>query len=354
MSNLFPKHRKNKNTGEIGLSIVNYIIVQEFNWIFRATHQEHDYGIDGYIDIVSDENVTGRSIAVQIKTGSSFFKSETIDGFLYRGEMKHINYLMNHPTPVLVIICEPETKEVYWELFDVNKMIPVKNAWNMVISNENILSVESKSALLKIAGEAEDFTDKLDFIWKLNNDIKHEFDYILLSIDKKEIESQSMNSVIMFLEKITSTKEFIRNVQGKVDLVITGYDHDSRELYEIPEVSSWLIKFQNVFKYLFFFLSTKSKSAGLALCAASSALEKLNKDVAPKVFVKFNKEKLSLFLDSNFINLNEITDFVKLPLSENKRISEEVLSYFHKGTSKNLLIFINFRYANIQSNYEFI
>ena len=51
-------------------------------WLFKRTHQEHDYGIDGYIDIVTEDgHVTGQMFASQIKCGKSFFQEKTKDGY---------------------------------------------------------------------------------------------------------------------------------------------------------------------------------------------------------------------------------------------------------------------------------
>jgi hypothetical protein len=42
-------------------------------------------------------------------------------GYVYRGETKHFNYLANYPLPVIIILCDPATKEAYWVRFDVTE-----------------------------------------------------------------------------------------------------------------------------------------------------------------------------------------------------------------------------------------
>jgi hypothetical protein len=57
---------------------VSTIVNDKVKWIFRRVGLEHDFGADGYIDIVKDDGrVTGQSIAVQIKSGKSFFSTQT-------------------------------------------------------------------------------------------------------------------------------------------------------------------------------------------------------------------------------------------------------------------------------------
>ena len=73
MNTAFPKRRKTDVTAEIGVNLVSTIVNDDFGWVFRRTHQEHDFGVDGYIDYVdSNGGVTGQFIAVQIKTGNSY------------------------------------------------------------------------------------------------------------------------------------------------------------------------------------------------------------------------------------------------------------------------------------------
>ncbi|WRH90308.1 DUF4365 domain-containing protein [Pseudomonas fluorescens] len=75
MINGFPAYKKSVGTGEKGVNAVSSIVNDEFCWIFRRNSNEYDYGIDGYIDVVTDDGaVTGQCVAVQIKTGQSFLK----------------------------------------------------------------------------------------------------------------------------------------------------------------------------------------------------------------------------------------------------------------------------------------
>ena len=66
--------------------------------------------------------VTGQLLACQIKCGASFFKESNRWGYVYRGEEKHFNYLANYPIPVIIVICNRETKEAFW-VFDFAQRI---------------------------------------------------------------------------------------------------------------------------------------------------------------------------------------------------------------------------------------
>ena len=60
MSDRYPKLSKSAKLGEQGVLNVERLINEEFGWLFRRVHQEHDFGINGHIDIVlPDGSVTG-------------------------------------------------------------------------------------------------------------------------------------------------------------------------------------------------------------------------------------------------------------------------------------------------------
>ena len=73
--NNFPIYNPQRRTGDIGVTFIKTIVESQFNWIFRPTHLEDDFGLDGYFDIIGvDNSVTGKYLGVQIKTGESYFK----------------------------------------------------------------------------------------------------------------------------------------------------------------------------------------------------------------------------------------------------------------------------------------
>lgn len=114
MSRFFPKVNKKNFTSDSGVNFGATVVNDELGWIFRKNNNETDYGIDGYIDVVTEEGVvTGQSFAVQIKSGPSFFKQKSSNGFLYHCEAKHLNYYRNQQLPLLLIICSPADKNVY-------------------------------------------------------------------------------------------------------------------------------------------------------------------------------------------------------------------------------------------------
>ena len=86
----FPQFTPNARKGERGVDVVSRVVHEQFKWLFKRNHQEHDFGIDGQLEVVTDEGaVTGQMLAVQIKYGKSFFDERNKWGYVYRGELKH-------------------------------------------------------------------------------------------------------------------------------------------------------------------------------------------------------------------------------------------------------------------------
>ena len=117
--------------------------------IWRETPMA-DVGIDGQVEYVNSEGLaTGRMIAVQIKSGPSFFKESKGDWVFYPEE-KHRFYWERYPLPVLIIIHNPETNLSYWE--DARQILRVAKPTDpkgIRIKKTNILQKTSPQTLFE-------------------------------------------------------------------------------------------------------------------------------------------------------------------------------------------------------------
>lgn len=97
-------------TGKKGVNHVRDI-VESANSIFHEIHQENDYGSDAMIELVDGQMVTGITIAVQIKSGSSFC---TENQCKIKASKNHYEYWFNHTSPFIGIVYDPEIKKAFW------------------------------------------------------------------------------------------------------------------------------------------------------------------------------------------------------------------------------------------------
>jgi len=307
-------------TGEIGLSIATQRFLLEFGWILRRTHQEHDFGIDGHVDIVTAHGeVIGRQFAVQVKHGTSYFEGESTTLIPFRGELRHLNYYMNYPVPVVILLVRPGSSEIFWALVDPFKTRRSGEHWILDVPKTQQLTVDAREALEDIAGPSYDHSEALQKYWRENEEL-YEAGVVLLGVARDAVEANDVSLLVAMFERLQVNDDLARHLQGKVSVFIHGYDEEPRELWEIPEVRQWIATVQPIIKYWFFFLATEPRPAPLLLFATCSG---------PVTRIGANKWKFEFstreqWLYANFEWLNEIADRLGLSIEDNKRITLSV------------------------------
>lgn len=106
-----PKYSNSSITAKIGINYVR-TIVEESGSLFHKIEQENDLGIDGIIEFIQDGTPTNKSIAIQIKSGDSYFNSRNQE--LSIPIDSHYNYWLNYPLPVFGIVYIPNLKNAFW------------------------------------------------------------------------------------------------------------------------------------------------------------------------------------------------------------------------------------------------
>lgn len=327
MNNGFPTYKKTTNTGEKGVNAVSSIVNNEFCWIFRRNSNEYDYGIDGYIDIVTDDGaVTGQCFAIQIKTGKSFFKQKNLHSFTFYGDQKHLNYYLNLNTPVLLILHDDVANQTYWQHFTRASIEGTPTGWKLEVPFTNTLE-QGKEKLLEIIGPAKDHIGDLQSHWAFNNELA-QYDFIHYAVDRKDVESLDTSHILEFFKRIEASDALCRKFQGRIEISISGYDSDPRELWEIKQAINWFKKVDPELNW-FFFSYMKPPARGFrcylsCICNARRAKGK-KKAKQGSILVELDRRQYPYVLDSNFEKLNYMTDRLGMPVEENKRISFEAI-----------------------------
>lgn len=101
-------------TERIGVSEIQRIIYRDFGWSFREQPID-DCGIDAYIEIADCNNASGKLIAVQIKSGQSYFHNIKNGLVTFYVDSRHQQYWSNMVLPVIVVLYNPGTEECIWE-----------------------------------------------------------------------------------------------------------------------------------------------------------------------------------------------------------------------------------------------
>ena len=151
------------------------------------------------------------------------------------------------------------------------------------------------------------------------------YDLIQLVISREEIESFDHIRILKTLEEM---KANALKFEGKLNILIHGYDDDPRELYEIAEIRAYVDFLDRSFPYWFFFLTKKIKkplSPFVTLISLLVPYTSILQKSAESRLVQFDEQALHEFINIHFHFLNELTDELNISLEENKRISKEVI-----------------------------
>ncbi len=156
-------------TDRLGVVKVEHFFSQQ-GWLFRE-QSLHDYGIDAQVEIVEGNAPTGDLIAIQIKSGISYFSESNRNSIVFRTDEAHIDYWFRHSLPVIVVLYNPDQDECLWEAVTEETIKNTGKGWKIEIPKAKRLD---KGSLRELRG----LTQPPEYLKKLNK----------LRLDKKWIE----------------------------------------------------------------------------------------------------------------------------------------------------------------------
>jgi hypothetical protein len=128
-----------------GLNAVEAVFISDFNWAFRE-QTVSDVGIDAQAEIFEAGIATGKLIALQIKTGASYFRKRGND-YVFYGERRHLEYWLNHSLPVFLILHDPDRNLTLWQKIERDRANVTDSGWSIVVPSTNILNAAAKEAI---------------------------------------------------------------------------------------------------------------------------------------------------------------------------------------------------------------
>lgn len=115
-----------------------------------------DYGIDAIIETKNDDYLSGKMIAVQIKSGDSYFSELNDNYVVFRGNIKHYNYWINHSLPVIIVLYSPSSGKCIWESINNETANRCQSGWKIKIPCQQILE-NSKEKLQNLANKQSEY-----------------------------------------------------------------------------------------------------------------------------------------------------------------------------------------------------
>lgn len=322
----YPKYGKSQSVGKVGESFIDSFVHQKLGWIYRSVHQESDFGIDGYIDIVTDENVTGQTIGIQIKCGDSYFNKRTGGGIRYEGENKHLNYYLNCLFPIVLVVLNGDCSKGKWVEFNANITSPSKSGWWIEIPDKNALDMSVKDDWELVAGPVSDNSEKIALSWQVNNTLD-ESDFGVYVVHKDDVLACDFSGLKNVIVRLSRNRESLLRNRGTLEVLIAGYDEDPREVYEIPEIRHWYSESINAGIPWFYFLGEHANGMGLTVLLFSTCDIEVKFEKSGDTYVEIaDVEQIVEWLNKNYNNLNKFTEDKDIPSEINKEMSERAYS----------------------------
>ena len=153
------KTQETAHTDRIGIGLVN-TAVHRAGWIFRE-QAIADHGIDAHIESVFGETATGRLIALQIKSGKSYFSEATESGYVFRGDAGHLEYWINHSLPVLILLVDVDNEQIYWEHVTDSNVKSTGKGWKIEVPRTKYLESKCFKQLGELASHRRHFPQSL-------------------------------------------------------------------------------------------------------------------------------------------------------------------------------------------------
>lgn len=328
----FPKVTASALKGMSGQSYFEHFVHNYLKCIYHPVHQENDFGIDGYIEIVKDGKAIGKKVSVQIKHGDYYFSHPLEYGYRYIGEDKHLNYYLNSQVPVYIIIMDECFERLYWVKFDLLDTFPEgNNNWSIEIPAENKLETTFKHSLMQdLDLAAFDYEDAIFRNWTVNCAVAS-CDYRVIIVSKEEVSRMDYDFLWHILNRFTVQKDILINSVNSLDISFYGYDYDPRELFQIPEILNWLKGSIEIGIPWFYFLMLSRENVGMNLLIHAFCSCKSVKKQGNIYLTQYDNYKLSEFIYINYVNLNLFLQKHKIDGGIREEIMERVNQYFYKN-----------------------
>lgn len=141
-----PTRKPSARGASVGVTRTQLYVQEELDWLFREQPTE-DYGIDAHVEVVDGEDVRGRLLALQIKSGESWFDQPTAGGWWYRPDEDHVTYWTHHSLPVVVVLYNPSTKLCHWQLVAAATLERSKTGgWKLLVPESHLLNADAAAA----------------------------------------------------------------------------------------------------------------------------------------------------------------------------------------------------------------
>jgi len=158
-------------------------------------------------------------------------------------------------------------------------------------------------------------------------DISQQSDYTVLQISQETIQNCDTSEYVTLLHGITGSLQSFEAAFQRYVLSVSGYDNDQRELYQIPEVVSFIKDLNSKLPFWLYFVNTADKRFFSWMIACLCRAISLDHD-DETIYADFNDDAYNDLIEYQFINIVKLMSGLEMGES----IQEKVI----KALSANL------------------
>jgi hypothetical protein len=167
-------YRNSDNTDRIGVAIVAEAF-ERIGFAFRE-QPTSDFGIDAQVELRSGAGGAGQLIALQIKSGPSYFREEASAGWWLRTDGKHADYWLAHALPVVVVQVDVVTRCAFWAAATDETVLTTGKGAKILIPEDQHVDHEAVAHLTRLftigtsptTGSGAVAVAKSMMVWALN------------------------------------------------------------------------------------------------------------------------------------------------------------------------------------------
>jgi hypothetical protein len=130
--------------------MVAHHVVDDYGWSLRTDTWDAS-GVDVIVVVGGDQRLQGRALPLHIRTGPDNFVRRNDSGFVYTGDLKHLDYWSRHSLPVVLVLCDAKTGACYWSEVTHSAVTPHRRSWSLVVPETNRLDEAAQQQLAAIA-----------------------------------------------------------------------------------------------------------------------------------------------------------------------------------------------------------
>ena len=155
----------------------------------------------------------------------------------------------------------------------------------------------------------------------ISPDISQQSDYIVLQISQDAIQNCDTSEYVTLLHGATDSLQSFESAFQRYVFLISGYDNDQRELYQIPEVVSFIKDLNSKLPFWLYFVNTGDKRFFSWMIACLCRAMSLDQD-DETIYADFDTDAYNDLIEYQFSNILKLMT----GLGMGESIQEKVLN----------------------------